>query len=46
MMEKLWGDWFYHSKKKVWTNVQQPDDSDEPLQRGFCQFLDAVRSRK
>jgi len=39
MMEKLWGDWFYHSKKKVWTNVQQPDDCDEPLQRGFCQYI-------
>eukprot|EP00435_Cladocopium_sp_Y103_P066293 s143_g28.t1 len=39
MMEKLWGDWFYNPKKKVWTNVQQPEDCEEPLQRGFCQYV-------
>lgn len=39
MMEKLWGDWFYHPKKKVWTNVQHPEDCEEPLQRGFCQYI-------
>ena len=44
MMEKLWGDWFYNPKKKVWTNVQQPEDCEEPLQRGFCQWLGAVES--
>lgn len=44
MMEKLWGDWFYNPKKKVWTNVQQPEDCEEPLQRGFCQWLAAVES--
>ncbi|CAK9019490.1 Elongation factor 2 (EF-2) [Durusdinium trenchii] len=39
MMEKLWGDWFYHPKKKLWTNVQHPEDCQEPLQRGFCQYI-------
>jgi hypothetical protein len=44
MMENLWGDWFYNPKKKVWTNVQQPEDCEEPLQRGFCQWRAAVDS--
>ena len=37
MMDKLWGDRFFHAKRKVWTN-QQPEDA-EPLQRGFCQYI-------
>jgi len=25
MMERLWGDSFFNAKKKVWTNVMQPE---------------------
>merc|ERR1719498_1772240 len=39
MMKRLWGDSYFHAKKKVWTNVQQPEGCSEPLQRAFCQFI-------
>jgi elongation factor 2 len=39
MMERLWGDSFFNAKKKVWTNVMQPEGSTEPLPRAFCQFI-------
>lgn len=39
MMRKLWGDSFFNAKKKTWTNVMQPEGSDKPLQRAFCQFI-------
>merc|ERR1711988_1250492 len=39
MMERLWGDSFFNAKKKVWTNVAQPEGCDKPLQRAFCQFI-------
>jgi elongation factor 2 len=39
MMERLWGDSFFNAKKKVWTNVMQPEGCSEPLQRAFCQFI-------
>merc|ERR1712125_28707 len=39
MMKRLWGDSFFNAKKKVWTNVQQPEGCSEPLQRAFCQFI-------
>jgi len=38
-MERLWGDSFFNAKKKVWTNVQQPEGCSEPLPRAFCQFI-------
>merc|ERR1719316_1923155 len=39
MMKRLWGDSFFNPKKKVWTNVMQPEGCTEPLQRAFCQFI-------
>mmetsp|Transcript_43214 Transcript_43214/g.134410 ORF Transcript_43214/g.134410 Transcript_43214/m.134410 type:complete len:838 (-) Transcript_43214:249-2762(-) len=39
MMKRLWGDNFYNAKKKVWTNVMQPEGASEPLARAFCQFI-------
>merc|ERR1712051_130004 len=39
MMKRLWGDSFFNSKKKTWTNIQQPEGSDTPLPRAFCQFI-------
>ncbi|CAE8743338.1 unnamed protein product [Polarella glacialis] len=39
MMERLWGDSFFNAKKKVWTNVMQPEGCTEPLPRAFCQFI-------
>jgi elongation factor 2 len=39
MMKRLWGESFYNAKKKTWTNVQQPEGCDKPLQRAFCQFI-------
>mmetsp|Transcript_40249 Transcript_40249/g.74632 ORF Transcript_40249/g.74632 Transcript_40249/m.74632 type:complete len:837 (+) Transcript_40249:101-2611(+) len=39
MMKRLWGDSYFNAKKKVWTNVMQPEGCAEPLQRGFCQFI-------
>jgi len=39
MMKRLWGDNFFNAKKKVWTNVQTPEGSTEPLPRAFCQFI-------
>merc|ERR1719242_1669251 len=39
MMQRLWGDSFFNAKKKVWTNVQQPEGATEPLPRAFCQFI-------
>jgi len=39
MMKRLWGDNFYNAKKKVWTNVMQPEGASEPLPRAFCQFI-------
>ncbi|CAJ1354011.1 unnamed protein product [Effrenium voratum] len=35
----MWGDSFFNAKKKVWTNVMQPEGCTEPLQRAFCQFI-------
>merc|ERR1711988_835950 len=39
MMERLWGDSFFNAKKKVWTNVMQPEGTTTPLRRAFCQFI-------
>mmetsp|Transcript_107450 Transcript_107450/g.336624 ORF Transcript_107450/g.336624 Transcript_107450/m.336624 type:complete len:431 (+) Transcript_107450:107-1399(+) len=39
MIKRLWGDNFYNAKKKVWTNVMQPEGASEPLARAFCQFI-------
>lgn len=39
MMKRLWGDSFFNAKKKVWTNVAQPEGSTEALPRAFCQFI-------
>merc|ERR1712232_503884 len=39
MMKRLWGDMFFHAKKKTWTNVCQPEGVDKPLPRAFCQFI-------
>merc|ERR1712110_1192133 len=39
MMKRLWGDSFFNAKKKVWTNTQQPEGCDKPLERAFCQFI-------
>merc|ERR1712130_521293 len=39
MMKRMWGDSFFNAKKKVWTNVQQPEGCDKPLERAFCQFI-------
>merc|ERR1719386_455367 len=39
MMKRLWGDSFFNAKKKTWTNVQQPEGCDKPLDRAFCQFI-------
>merc|ERR1711904_387969 len=39
MMKRLWGDSFFNAKKKTWTNVQQPEGCDSPLERAFCQFI-------
>merc|ERR1712203_677501 len=39
MMKRLWGDCFFNAKKKTWTNVQQPEGCDKPLERAFCQFI-------
>merc|ERR1719160_906369 len=39
MMKRLWGDSFFNAKKKTWTNVAQPEGSDKPLARAFCQFI-------
>merc|ERR1712190_204643 len=39
MMKRLWGDSFFNAKKKTWTNVMQPEGTDKPLPRAFCQFI-------
>lgn len=39
MMKRLWGDSFFHAKKKVWTNQMKPDGEDKPLRRAFCQLI-------
>merc|ERR1719236_57097 len=39
MMKRLWGDSFFNAKKKVWTNIMQPEGCDKPLERAFCQFI-------
>ena len=39
MMKRLWGDYFFNAKKKVWTNVAQPEGEAAPLRRAFCQFI-------
>merc|ERR1712238_487728 len=39
MMKRLWGDSFFNAKKKTWTNVMEPEGSDKPLPRAFCQFI-------
>ena len=35
MMEKLWGDWYFDAKRKVWTT----SDKGGSLERAFCQFI-------
>jgi len=35
MMGKLWGDWYFDSKRKVWTT----SDKGGTLERAFCQFI-------
>merc|ERR1711874_299540 len=39
MMKRLWGVSFFNANKKTWTNVQQPEGCDKPLERAFCQFI-------
>merc|ERR1712157_706070 len=34
MQSKLWGDWYFNAKKKVWTNRPV-----EGVERAFCQFI-------
>merc|ERR1712157_46802 len=34
MMSKLWGDWYFDAKRKVWTS--KPVDG---VERAFCQFI-------
>lgn len=38
-MEKLWGNWFFHPKKKLFTNVQKDKDTGKDLPRGFVRFI-------
>merc|ERR1719191_1188886 len=38
MMKRLWGDSFFNAKKKVWTNVQQPEGCDKPLKKRTMQI--------
>jgi elongation factor 2 len=35
MMEKLWGDWYFDSARKVWTSSNKAGN----LERAFCQFI-------
>eukprot|EP00560_Eucampia_antarctica_P009181 CAMPEP_0197823688 /NCGR_PEP_ID=MMETSP1437-20131217/1000_1 /TAXON_ID=49252 ORGANISM="Eucampia antarctica, Strain CCMP1452" /NCGR_SAMPLE_ID=MMETSP1437 /ASSEMBLY_ACC=CAM_ASM_001096 /LENGTH=863 /DNA_ID=CAMNT_0043422975 /DNA_START=86 /DNA_END=2677 /DNA_ORIENTATION=- len=35
MMNKLWGDWYFDAKRKVWTT----SDQGGTLERAFCQFI-------
>jgi len=35
MMEKLWGDWYFDSARKLWTT----SDKNGTLERAFCQFI-------
>jgi len=35
MMEKLWGDWYFDSGRKVWTS----SNKNGSLERAFCQFI-------
>jgi len=35
MMSKLWGDWYFDAKRKVWTT----SDKNGTLERAFCQFI-------
>ena len=35
MVEKLWGDWYFDSSRKVWTS----SDKGGTLERAFCQFI-------
>jgi len=37
MMSKLWGDWYFDAKRKVWTTT----DKGGTLERAFCQFIAA-----
>eukprot|EP00586_Coscinodiscus_wailesii_P001975 CAMPEP_0172482620 /NCGR_PEP_ID=MMETSP1066-20121228/9100_1 /TAXON_ID=671091 /ORGANISM="Coscinodiscus wailesii, Strain CCMP2513" /LENGTH=851 /DNA_ID=CAMNT_0013245881 /DNA_START=140 /DNA_END=2695 /DNA_ORIENTATION=+ len=37
MMGKLWGDWYFDAKRKVWTS----SDKGGKLERAFCQFIAA-----
>jgi elongation factor 2 len=37
MMGKLWGDWYFDAKRKVWTS----SDKGGKLERAFCQFIGA-----
>lgn len=41
MMKRLWGDSFFNAKKKVWTNIAQPEGMTglDVLPRAFCQFI-------
>ena len=35
MVEKLWGNWYFDSARKVWTTTNK----DGSLERAFCQFI-------
>merc|ERR1712157_343778 len=35
MMSKLWGDWYFDAKRKVWTTSNKGGN----LERAFCQFI-------
>jgi elongation factor 2 len=39
MMKRLWGDYYFNAKKKVWTNVATPEGETTVLRRAFCQFI-------
>jgi elongation factor 2 len=38
LMQKLWGDNYYNTKKNKWTSKQFDDDGTQ-FRRGFCQFI-------
>ena len=39
LLNRMWGDCFWHARKKAWTNVPEPEGCTEPLQRVFCEFI-------
>lgn len=38
MMGKLWGDWFFSPKEKMW-KIEGTDKEGKPLKRAFAQFV-------